>query len=121
MKRIIRGVVTGWCGYSRDFVQIWCGLVKQNSGPVGGAGNSGTGICVDVSEGYTQTHRSLSITALHGVGCGPACITRYSGNRCTITRNEHGGCLDIFIRCYTQGDCVTNPSNSVIIVIGENG
>ena len=43
MKRIIRGVVTGWCGYSRDFSQCWCCIVKQNSGPVGGAGNSGGG------------------------------------------------------------------------------
>ena len=121
MKRIISGVVTGWCGYSRDFGQCWSGFVKQNSGPVGGAGNSGGAISEGVSEVYAIAHRSISITALHGVGCGPACITRYSGNRCTITRNEHGGCLDIFVSVDSQGDSVTNPSNSVIIVIGENG
>ena len=71
MKRIICGVVTGWCGYSRDFGKCWSGFVKQNSGPVGGAGNSGTRICVGVSEAYAQAHQSLSITALHIVGSGP--------------------------------------------------
>ena len=74
MKRIISGVVIGWCGYCRDFGECWSGFVKQNSGPVGGAGNSGGAIPEGVSEVYAIAHRSISITGLHGVSVYPRFI-----------------------------------------------
>jgi len=67
----------------------------MNGRPVGGAGNSATGIAGEVTEAYVQTHRHVvTVTVRHFVGCTPCHIV--TSLCCSLTGNEYDGCLDSF-------------------------
>ena len=68
--------------------------IEPNGRPVGGAGNSATGIAGEVTEAYVQTHRSLTVIVLHFVGCTPCHIV--TSHCCSLTGNAYAGCLDSF-------------------------